>query len=170
MSELTVTILRLGLLVLLWFFVMSVAGVLRSDLYGTRVLDRAGRSGGRRSRGRRTPLRPRRDGAQASPPPQRNPRTPTHLVLTTGPLAGTSLPLRDSGVLIGRNPESSLVLDDDYASGRHARIIRGDDGWYVEDLGSTNGTYIGSYRVGEAVPVETGTTIRIGKTHIELRN
>lgn len=185
MSELTVTILRLGLLALLWFFVLSVAGVLRGDLYGTRVLERQSgarrrgglfsRGGGRRGRregSSRSPLRPRRTDPDTPPPlpPQRNPRTPTHLVLTTGPLAGTTLPLRDSGVLVGRNPECSLVLDDDYASGRHARILRGEDGWYVEDLGSTNGTFIGQYRVGEAVPVETGTTIRIGKTHIELRN
>lgn len=179
MSELTVTILRLGLLALLWFFVLSVAGVLRGDLYGTRVLDRQGRrtdNGGRR-RGRRPALpqlRPRRTEEPSTPAPtppaRRNPRTPTHLVLTTGAMAGTTLPLRDSGVLIGRNPECSLVLEDDYASGRHARIIRGEDGWYVEDLGSTNGTFIGQFRVGDPVPVETGTTIRIGKTHIELRN
>lgn len=169
MSELTVTILRLGLLVLLWFFVLSVAGVLRGDLYGTRVVDRHGRRTDRDRRG--SPLRPRRDGAaEPAPQQQRNPRTPTHLVVTTGPLAGTSLPLRGNGLLIGRNPECNLEVSDDFASGKHARIIRGDDGWYVEDLGSTNGTFIGQYRVGEAVPVEAGTTIRIGKTHIELRN
>lgn len=172
MSELTVTILRLGLLVLLWFFVLSVAGVLRGDLYGTRVLDRQGRRVDRERRRSRSPLRPRRGGASSAPAPapQRNPRTPNRLVVTTGRMAGATLPLREGGVLIGRNPECTLVLEDDFASGRHARIIHGEDGWYVEDLGSTNGTYIGQYRVGEAVPVETGTTIRIGKTQIELRN
>lgn len=157
MSELTVTVLRLGLLLLLWAFVLSLAGVLRSDLYGTRVINRQG-----------TPSRPRRPVRDQGP--RRNPRIPTHLAITSGPLTGTKLSLRDKGVLIGRNPESTLVLDDDFASGRHARIIRGDDGWYLEDLGSTNGTFIGDYRVGEAVPVETGTTIRIGKTLIELRS
>ena len=86
------------------------------------------------------------------------------------PLTGTSLPLRDAGVLIGRNPECALVLDDEFASGRHARILRAEDGWYVEDLGSTNGTFVGQYRVGDPVPVEVGTSIRIGRTVIELRN
>ena len=105
-----------------------------------------------------------------TPRPQRNPRVPTQIVLTTGPLTGTSLPLRDSGVLIGRNPECTLVLDDEFASGRHARILRAEDGWYVEDLGSTNGTFVGQYRVGDPVPVETGTAIRIGRTVIELRS
>ena len=160
MSELTVTVLRLGLLVLLWAFVLSLAGVLRSDLYGTRVINRSGPSsaGNGRAKGNKV----------ASP--RRNPRTPTHLVVTSGTLTGTRLPLRDKGVLIGRNPECSLVLDDDFASGRHARIIRGEDGWFVEDLGSTNGTFIGQFRVGEAIPVEAGTTVRIGKTLLELRS
>lgn len=165
MSELTVTVLRLGLLVLLWVFVLSVASVLRTDLFGTRVVNR------RPAPAKKKPKGPRRAaGAPAGARPPRNPRVPTHLVLTTGPLTGTSLPLRDSGVLIGRNPECSLVLDDEFASGRHARIIRAEDGWYVEDLGSTNGTFLGQYRVGDPVPVETGTAIRIGRTVIELRN
>ena len=90
-------------------------------------------------------------------------------MLTTGPLTGTSLPLRDAGVLIGRNPECALVLDDEFASGRHARILRAEDGWYVEDLGSTNGTYLDRSKVTTAVRVPLSTPIRIGKTVIELR-
>ncbi|WP_277453806.1 FHA domain-containing protein [Janibacter sp. DB-40] len=164
MSELTVTVLRLGLLVLLWVFVLSVASVLRTDLFGTRVVNRRPAPAKKAPKGRRGA-----SGASGGARPSRNPRVPTHLVLTTGPLTGTSLPLRDSGVLIGRNPECTLVLDDEFASGRHARIIRAEDGWYVEDLGSTNGTFLGQYRVGDPVPVETGTAIRIGRTVIELR-
>ena len=97
---------------------------------------------------------------------------PTTLVVTEGPLTGTTLPLRSGGLLIGRNPECALVLDDDYASGRHCRVYpdptnRG--GWVVEDLGSTNGTFIGRDRLTSARPVEIGTTLRIGKTVLELR-
>ncbi|MHA7125700.1 FHA domain-containing protein FhaB/FipA [Janibacter indicus] len=169
MSELTVTVLRLGLLVLLWVFVLSVASVLRTDLFGTRVVNRRPTPPKKAARAPRS-ARSKEAPEATTPRPPRNPRTPTHLVLTTGPLTGTSLPLRDSGVLIGRNPECALVLDDEFASGRHARIIRGEDGWYVEDLGSTNGTFLGQYRVGDPVPVETGTSIRIGRTVIELRN
>ncbi|MDN5716341.1 MAG: FHA domain-containing protein [Janibacter sp.] len=163
MSELTVTVLRLGLLVLLWVFVMSIASVLRTDLFGTRVVNRRPAAPKKANRAAAAP-------EATTPRPQRNPRVPTQIVLTTGPLTGTSLPLRDSGVLIGRNPECTLVLDDEFASGRHARILRAEDGWYVEDLGSTNGTFVGQYRVGDPVPVETGTAIRIGRTVIELRN
>jgi len=77
--------------------------------------------------------------------------------------------LMDSGVLLGRNPECTLVLDDDFASGRHARIFRRDGGWFVEDLGSTNGTFLGSTRLANPMPVEVGSTLRIGKTIFELR-
>ena len=163
MSELTVTVLRLGLLVLLWVFVLFVASVLRSDLYGTRVVTRRPpqAKGGRFGRQPTAPAEPQ--------PAARAPRLPTKLVVTTGPLTGTSLPLRDSGMLIGRNPECDLVLGDEFASGRHARILRARDGWYVEDLGSTNGTYVGQYRVGDPVPLQTGGQVRIGRTVIELR-
>ena len=111
MSELTVTVLRLGLLVLLWVFVLSVASVLRTDLFGTRVVNRRPTPPKKAARASRS-ARSKEAPEATTPCPPRNPRTPTHLVLTTGPLTGTSLPLRDSGVLIGRNPECALVLDD----------------------------------------------------------
>jgi pSer/pThr/pTyr-binding forkhead associated (FHA) protein len=75
----------------------------------------------------------------------------------------------DNGVLLGRNPECTLVLDDDFASGRHARIFRRDGSWFVEALGSTNGTYLASRKLTEPMPVEVGSTLRIGKTIFELR-
>jgi hypothetical protein len=174
MSELTLTLLRLGLLALLWIFIFSIVGVLRTDLYGTKVSRRSQR----RAHARPVPVAagPRRRATPApTPEAARRPRgrrkggAPTHLVVTEGPLAGTSLPLRGSGVLIGRNPECALVLDDDYASGRHCRIAPGPDGWMVEDLGSTNGTYLGRERLTGSRPVEVGSTLRIGKTVLELR-
>jgi pSer/pThr/pTyr-binding forkhead associated (FHA) protein len=94
---------------------------------------------------------------------------PTTLVVTEGPLAGTSLPLRQTGVLIGRNPECALVLDDDYASGRHCRIYPSGETWYVEDLGSTNGTFMGREKLTAPREVGVGSSLRIGKTVLELR-
>jgi hypothetical protein len=170
MSELTLTVIRLGLLALLWIFVFSVVGVLRGDLYGTRVLTRGKPSSTHRAA--REPV------AQAGPAtglatPKASraaaKRIPTTLTVTEGSLAGTTLSLMDSGVLLGRNPECTLVLDDDFASGRHARIFRRDAGWFVEDLGSTNGTFLGSSRLIAPMPVEVGSTLRIGKTIFELR-
>src|SRR6476661_9495146 len=196
MSELTLTLLRLGLLALLWIFIFSVVGVLRTDIYGTAVRRRGKRKAlkeaQKQDRQRPSPRTPvpaaagagaagaagaGAAGAGASQATARKGRsrgkgTPTTLVVTEGPLAGTSLPLRSGGVLVGRNPECALVLDDDYASGRHCRIYRdpsGRDGWVVEDLGSTNGTFIGRDRLAGSRPVEIGTTLRIGKTVLELR-
>ena len=166
MSELTLTIIRLGLLVLLWVFVFSIVGVLRGDLYGTRIVSRSPRR-----RAERTPAQPPRSKRPSEPKrPRRNSRTPRSLTVTEGPLSGTSLPLRESGTLIGRNPECALVLDDDFASGRHARIFEREGAWYVEDLGSTNGTFLGSQRLTAPVAVEAGTVLRIGKTVLELKN
>jgi pSer/pThr/pTyr-binding forkhead associated (FHA) protein len=163
MSELTVTVVRLGLLALLWVFVFSVVGVLRGDLFGTKVT--------------------RRDTARAAPAPrpakpakaaQRRSgraarRTPSHVLVAEGPLKGTTITLGTNSVLIGRNPESTLVLDDDYASGRHARIYPEDGEWFVEDLGSTNGTYAGHQRLTTPQRLEVGSTLRIGTTVLELR-
>jgi pSer/pThr/pTyr-binding forkhead associated (FHA) protein len=165
MSELTLTIIRLGLLVLLWVFVFSVVGVLRGDIYGTRVVSRTPR---KPAPSRRPAARP--PAAAPTPAPaKRGSRAPSSLTVTDGPLSGTSLRLKESGTLIGRNPECALVLDDDFASGRHARIFGSADGWMVEDLGSTNGTFLGTARVTGATPVEAGSRLRIGKTVVELR-
>ena len=194
MSELTLTLLRLGLLALLWIFIFSVVGVLRTDIYGTAVSRRSQRKALKQAGAKdaqRTPSKapapaaaavggaagavgtaPAADSAPARRGRGKAKGVPTTLVVTEGPLTGTSLPLRSGGVLVGRNPECALVLDDDYASGRHCRIYRdpsGRDGWVVEDLGSTNGTFIGRDRLAGSRPVEIGTTLRIGKTVLELR-
>jgi hypothetical protein len=190
MSELTLTLLRLGLLALLWIFIFSIVGVLRSDLYGTTVSRRTQRKAQLRREQAAATASPTGSaargataaggaaaggvgqGATGSAPRRGRGRkggAPTSLVVTEGPLTGTSLPLRGSGLLIGRNPECALILDDDYASGRHCRIYPGADGWLVEDLGSTNGTFLGRDRLTSPQPVPIGSTLRIGKTVLELR-
>ncbi|GAA1763651.1 FHA domain-containing protein FhaB/FipA [Nostocoides vanveenii] len=160
MSELTLTILKLGLLVLLWLFVFSLATVLRGDLYGTRVVNRVTtrRSGAAVAAGSPEPA-PRGRRRNGAP----------NLVVTSGPLAGTRIPMGENDILIGRNPECHLVLDDDFASGRHARIFPAEGGWGVEDLSSTNGTFVNNHRIDEAVAFEAGSQIRIGRTIIELQ-
>jgi pSer/pThr/pTyr-binding forkhead associated (FHA) protein len=71
--------------------------------------------------------------------------------------------------LIGRAPDSSLVITDDYASGRHARVYSENGRWFVEDLNSTNGTYLGQQKLNRPQPITVGQPIRIGKTVLELR-
>jgi pSer/pThr/pTyr-binding forkhead associated (FHA) protein len=90
-------------------------------------------------------------------------------VVTEGGLKGTRIGLTGAPVLIGRADDSTLVLTDDYASTRHARITLSDGMWIVEDLGSTNGTYLGQRKLEGPVPLEIGVPLRIGKTVLELR-
>ena len=158
MSELTLTALRLGLLVVLWLFVLAVVGVLRADLFGTRVTAR-----------RTARTRPRTPAAEAAPEPARPARGT--LVVVEGSLRGTTLALGSAPVLIGRGPDCTLVLDDEYASTKHVRISPSPagDGWVVEDLQSTNGSFLGRDRLSVPRPFEPGTPLRIGKTVLELR-
>lgn len=173
MSELTITLLRLGYLVLLWVFVLSAIGVLRRDLYGTKIVDRRGPAPRTRATGTAAG-----SASAEQPTPQAGGRgsraarastTPTRLVVTEGPLRGTTLPLGSSAVLIGRAPSCTLVLDDDYSSSRHARIFPQGGQWLVEDLGSTNGTFLGEVKVQQPTPVPPGAQVRIGQSVIELQ-
>jgi pSer/pThr/pTyr-binding forkhead associated (FHA) protein len=167
MSELTLTVMRLGFLAVLWLFVIVAVQVIRSDLFGTRVTQRGSRRGGSDTR-----TQPQGGGGrQAAPPQQRQRRgAPTKLVVSEGTLTGTTVALQGQTITLGRAHDSTIVLDDDYASSRHARIYPDRDGnWIVEDLGSTNGTYLDRARLTVATPIPLGTPIRIGKTVIELR-
>lgn len=171
MSELTLTVMRLGFLAVLWLFVIVAVQVIRSDLFGTRVTQRG-------SRRTATDTRPQqgRQQQQAAPPQQRQQSglqrrgAPTKLVVSEGTLTGTTVALQGQTITLGRAHDSTIVLDDDYASSRHARIYPDRDGqWIVEDLGSTNGTYLERTRLTTPTPVPLGAPIRIGKTVIELR-
>ena len=153
-SVLVVSLVKIGLLVLLWLFVLSAVRVVRADLYG--------------SAGRGSPRPPAPAPAAAQPGGGRR-SAARRLVVTEGPLAGTSLALGDSPITIGRGDDCTLVLTDDYASTRHARLAPGDGAWLLEDLGSTNGTFLGSTRVSTPTPVPLGQAVRIGRTALELR-
>ncbi|GFG53379.1 hypothetical protein CQY20_12455 [Mycolicibacterium agri] len=154
MQGIVLQLTRVGFLLLLWLFIWSVLRILRTDIYappGTVMVRR-----GLPLRGSLLPSRQKRHVART-------------LVVTDGALAGTRIPLGTQPILIGRADDSTLVLTDDYASTRHARLSPRGSEWYVEDLGSTNGTYLDRAKVTTAVRVPLGTPVRIGKTVIELR-
>ena len=159
MSELSLTIIRVAFLAVLWLFVIAAIGVVRTDLLG------GPSTSSRRSRGQTENLRPPRQAR-----PQRAGRgSPRFLVVTAGALKGTSLDLAQQQITLGRANDATLVLNDDYASSRHARIFPQDGQWIVEDLGSTNGTYLDRQKVTRPTPVPPGVPVRIGKTVLELR-
>jgi pSer/pThr/pTyr-binding forkhead associated (FHA) protein len=155
-SELTLFLIRIAYLAILWIFVLSAISVIRSDMFGARVPEAA--------RG----VESRRDKRAAKPPPKRR-GSPTHVLVTDGPNAGERAELDQAPILIGRGSDAAIRLDDDYVSTRHARIAASGDQWFVEDLGSTNGTYIGTVRITQPTTITLGTQVRVGKTLIELR-
>jgi pSer/pThr/pTyr-binding forkhead associated (FHA) protein len=148
MQGLVLQLTRAGFLMLLWLFIWSVLRILRTDIYAPTgaVMVRRGLT----LRGTLLPSRQRRSAAR-------------YLVVTEGALVGARI------TLSGRADDSTLVLTDDYASTRHARLSQRGSEWYVEDLGSTNGTYLDRAKVTTAVRVPNGTPVSIGKTVIELR-
>src|SRR6202012_3779454 len=154
MQGLLLQLTRAGFLMLLWLFIWSVLRILRTDIYAPTgaVMVRRGLT----LRGTLLPSRQRGNAAR-------------YLVVTDGALAGARITLSGQPVLIGRADDSTLVLNDDYASTRHARLSQRGSEWYVEDLGSTNGTYLDRAKVTTAVRVPIGTPVSIGKTVIELR-
>ena len=161
MPEFVLTVARYGFLVLLWIFVFTVVGVIRRDMF-------AG------SRASRIVAAPRGVGAPAAPPAGRPARTrrgkvARQLVVTAGALAGTRITLSEATISIGRAEDSTLVITDDYASSRHARLVPREGQWYLEDMGSTNGTFLDRGKVTAPTPVPLGVPIRIGRTSLELR-
>ncbi|MFC9325767.1 FHA domain-containing protein [Kitasatospora sp. NPDC057015] len=175
MSELTLTVMRLGFLAVLWLFVIVAVQVIRSDLFGTKINPRSSRRAATAQTGPPPPGRPAQGGQGQGQPtapaqPSRRRGAPTQLVVVQGSLAGTTVALQGQTITLGRAHDSTIVLDDDYASSRHARIYPDQTGqWTVEDLGSTNGTYLDRQRLTTPTPLQPGMPIRIGRTVIELR-
>jgi pSer/pThr/pTyr-binding forkhead associated (FHA) protein len=160
MNALTLTLIRVAFLAVLWLFVIAAVGVVRTDLFGPAVSSRQQRRQQKAQRAKAA--RPARPGRAARGAPQR-------LLVTGGSLVGTSIGLADQQIIIGRANDATLVLSDDYASSRHARLFPQNGQWIVEDLGSTNGTYLDRQKVTQPMPVPAGVPIRIGKTVLELR-
>ena len=159
MQELTLMLIKFAYLAILWIFVLGAISVIRSDMFGARV-DTAGRP----SRAERKAIQ--KEGRKPSKPPR---GTPSKVVVVDGPASGASAPLDGDPVLIGRGTDAAIRLDDDYVSTRHARIGSSGGTFYVEDLGSTNGTYIGSQRITQATAIQLGSRVRVGKTTLELK-
>ncbi len=157
-SEITVTLLRFAFLALLWVFIFMILAAARRDLGVGRNF-------------RTTRAVPATDQVSAEPrqtqptPPAR----PTQLVITDGAQAGAIMRLTDQPVTMGRATDIEVSLQDDYASGRHARLFPQGSRWFLEDLGSTNGTFVGGTRLTRAVPIEPGSDFRVGRTTMQLR-
>jgi len=170
LSELILLLLRIGFLVLMWFFVFGVVYSLRADLFGVRVRKLPAEA----AAGAPAPAPAAAPAAKpASARPSSGPATVAtakRLVITSGPKTGLELPLSADSLTIGRSSESALVIRDDYTSSHHARLMLRGDSWAIQDLDSTNGTFVAGQRVsGSPVALSLGTPIKVGATTFELR-
>ena len=169
MGELTLLILRIAFLAVLWAFVFAIVYALRSDLFGQKV--------------RRMPVAaaapasavPASPVAAPTPAPRAAVTEPVgtlaarRLVITSGSKEGLEMDLPDEQLTIGRSNESGLVIRDDYTSTHHARLLKWPDGWVIQDLDSTNGTFLDGERVNVPTKVPLHTPVKVGATSFELR-
>jgi hypothetical protein len=193
MTELTLLVLRLAFLAVLWLFIFGIVYALRSDLFGQRVRklrEETGSGGGspfpQSPYAASAAAAPRAASPSVQPPPistmpsgansgavpsraKATTSTARHLVITSGAKAGTEIPLGTEPLTIGRSSESGLVIRDDYTSTHHARLLLWNDEWMIQDLDSTNGTFLDGKRVSVPTQVPLDTPIRIGATSFELR-
>jgi pSer/pThr/pTyr-binding forkhead associated (FHA) protein len=180
-SELTFLLLRIGFLVLLWFFVFAVVYSLRADLFGVKVR-KMPEPAAAAPAPTRTPPATAQPGdkteivtaaprASAAAPADGKATTASvsRIVITSGPKTGLELPLGNEPLTIGRSSESGLVIRDDYTSSHHARLVLWGEQWMIQDLDSTNGTWHDGVRVSSPVPIKIGAPIKVGATTFELR-
>lgn len=161
MSELVLTLLRLGFLLLIWGLVLVTVLVLRRDLRAPRDA--------RPLVAAPPPKTPKAPKAE-KPAKQKAPKSGVRsLVVVEGALAGTVIPLGAADVTLGRAPDSTIVLDDDYASNQHAKLSLVNGAWVVSDLGSTNGTWIDRQRIVAPTQLQVGHQLKVGRTVLELR-
>jgi pSer/pThr/pTyr-binding forkhead associated (FHA) protein len=166
-SELTLLILKIAFLGLMWGFVFAVVYALRTDLFGQKV--------------RKQPVADAAPAAPQTPPVAAAPVAvaprpagassldATRLVITGGAKEGLEIPLPAEQITIGRSSDSGLVIRDDYTSTHHARLLKWNEGWVIQDLDSTNGTFLDGTRVAVPTQVLLGATVKIGTTSFELR-
>jgi hypothetical protein len=197
-SELTLLILQLAFLAILWVFVFIIVYAMRSDLFGQRVRKlkdapaaagapesfataapagaaAAAPAAAMQAAAPAAPVAPKvpkfvpAPGTELSPPPHATTANASRLVITSGAKSGSEIPLGSEPLTIGRSTDSSVVIRDDYTSTHHARLMLWGDEWVIQDLDSTNGTFLDGQRVTAPVHIPLNTTIRIGATSFELR-
>jgi hypothetical protein len=154
MPPFVLTVLKVVFLALLYFFVYRV---IRSSYLDLRTAS-----------ARPAPVARARTAPEAAAPARagKPPRTVVVMDERGAKLQSRAL---DGQLQIGRAEACQIQLTDTYASQFHAKLYGRDGGWFVEDLGSTNGTYVNQRRITAPVELRAGDRIRIGKTTLELK-
>jgi pSer/pThr/pTyr-binding forkhead associated (FHA) protein len=161
MSELALFLVRTGFLVLLWVFIFSIISVIRADLFGQKVVSRVAQAN--------VPAVFSTPATSATDTTKQPEQKATRLVVTEGDKAGTEIALSGRQLTIGRAGDSDLIVDDEFASTHHAKLVFINGDWLIQDLDSTNGTFLDGKKVGTPATVAMNTQVRVGQTTFELR-
>ena len=161
MSELALFLVRTGFLALLWIFIFSIISVIRADLFGQKVVSKVASAN----------LPNTFVATAGSAPVSAKPaeQKATKLVVTAGEKVGTEIALAGRQLTIGRAGDSDLVVDDEYTSTHHAKLVFINGEWLIQDLDSTNGTLLDGKKVTTTQVVPMNTQVRVGQTSFELR-
>ncbi|HKY64951.1 MAG TPA: FHA domain-containing protein [Acidimicrobiales bacterium] len=154
MPDQLLNLLKLFLLVLLYLFFLRVLRAVWTEVNVPRFADAPAPAGKPKGRARRA-ARPGRAQPQLK-------------AIEPSSLRGRSFPL-DEEITLGRAAGCQVPLDDAYASQVHARVFQREGQWYVEDLGSTNGTYLNRRRVAGPMVIKRRDKLQIGNTVLELQ-
>ncbi len=166
MSEALLTVLQWCLLALIYLFFMRV---LQATWHGSVAPARGGVPATKRTKASKKRQARSGEPAAAPAPAPAASRPGTSLVVIAPPEeSGVSFNLSSTST-IGRAAGCEVTLDDTYASQMHARLQMTPDGFVIEDLGSTNGTYHNRQRLTAPELVRVGDLIQIGGTIMELR-
>src|SRR5258708_15040351 len=164
MNQLTLDLIKLAFLAVLWLFVIAAVGVVRTDLFDHPASPRRQRKAAKQQARRVQPAA----APRAARPARHGRSAPRTLVVTAGNLSGATITLAEQQITVGRAAHATLVLTDDYASTRHARLFPQNGEWAGDDLGSTNGTYLDRQKVTAPTPVPPGVPVRIRKIILQL--
>jgi pSer/pThr/pTyr-binding forkhead associated (FHA) protein len=152
-------LLKIFLLVLLYLFFFRVLRAVWTEINPPRVAEASAGSGGRAAAASKQKAPKRGRGGRNAVPQLR--------VLEPPEQRGRAYSLEDE-VTLGRAAGCQVPIDDAYASQVHARVFHSEGQWYVEDLGSTNGTYLNRRRVAGPMIVKKRDRVQIGNTVLEL--
>ncbi|MDR0788576.1 MAG: FHA domain-containing protein [Bifidobacteriaceae bacterium] len=153
MSGVLLFSIRIGILVVLWLFIITVISLIRDDVFGKSIKKKSSKS------------------------VPHNDSNPSVVAVISGPNSGKTFKITTQEMTIGRGQEATIILDDKILSRIHARIFHSNNGVYIEDMGSSNGTIVNKTDLhSNAFPdsnVKTkqlfvGDNIKIGKTVLKL--
>jgi hypothetical protein len=152
MPDQLLNLLKLFLLLLLYLFFLRVLRAVWAEVNPPKVVE--------------TPAKPKRERGRRSSGSRKHGPLVLRLV-APAELKGRSFPLTQE-ITVGRAAGCQVTIDDTYASQLHARVFLREGQVYVEDLGSTNGTYLNRRKVTGPMQVQRGDKLQIGNTVLEL--